>query len=85
MAQKEAQHREQLDELNEELTKVRSELGDELAKVRKQNDEMSKLSRDQVSPNRFQYHIVLKSNLFLNRHLTCRLSSKLYAPSITRL
>ena len=54
MAQKEAQHREQLDELNEELTKVRSELGDELAKVRKQNDEMSKLSRDQVSPNRFQ-------------------------------
>ena len=37
MAQKEASHREEVDELNDELTSIR-----------KQHDELKKLSRDQV-------------------------------------
>lgn len=41
MAQKEAQHREEVDELSDELTSVR-----------KQHDELQKLSRDQVSPTK---------------------------------
>ena len=37
MAQKEAQHREEVEELNEQL-----------GQVRRQHDELTKLSRDQV-------------------------------------
>lgn len=60
MAQKEAQHREQVDELNEELTRVRSDLGEELAKVRRQNDEISVLSRDQVRHKQYARRCVTK-------------------------
>lgn len=37
MAQKEAQHREEVDELN-----------DQLGQIRRQHDDLTKLSRDQV-------------------------------------
>lgn len=60
MAQKEAQHREQVDELNEELARVRSDLGEELAKVRRQNDEISVLSRDQVRHEQYAHRCMTK-------------------------
>ena len=50
MAQKESQHREIVEELN-----------DELSRIRRQHDDLSKLSRDQVSLGIDQYSI---ANLF---------------------
>ena len=50
MAQKESQHREIVEELN-----------DELSRIRRQHDDLSKLSRDQVSLGNGQYSI---ANLF---------------------
>ena len=49
MAQKEAQHREELEELNEELTQVR-----------RQHDELTKLSHDQVGIDSLWLVYVLK-------------------------